>query len=321
MIFAVTLKNLTIMTQQVDTFFAPAERTEPDTIKKQRQVFLDREELRLFLDFMPSLVFVLNECRQIVYANARVYKTLALRCNDLDHAPRPGEAVNCKYVPDAPGGCGTSEHCQICGAVRAILESDSGVESVQTCNLTNQDGDDFTFRTTASMLELEGFKFTVFSLDDISDKERRKNLERIFFHDILNTAGGIQSTSELLMDELEVDRDFYLNAIRANSTKLVDEIKAQRLLLAAENDELKVQPSRILPKALLQDVKESYETQDVARNKTIEFEDYSGENQIYSDPVLLRRIIGNMLKNALEAVEGGKTVTMRSSCSGGRFSV
>ena len=52
-------------------------------------------------------------------------------------------------------------------------------------------------RVTASGFDLEG-KFTVFSLNDISDEKRRAVLERMFFLDVLNTAAGVRGLLEIL---------------------------------------------------------------------------------------------------------------------------
>lgn len=42
----------------------------------------------------------------------------------------------------------------------------------------------------------EGLMLVYFS--DITDQQRRRALERIFFHDVMNTAGGVVGLSRLL---------------------------------------------------------------------------------------------------------------------------
>jgi hypothetical protein len=55
-------------------------------------------------------------------------------------------------------------------------------------------------------MNLDEERFSVLSLRDIRHEKRRRTLERIFFHDVLNTATGLLGFSELL-PELEAEPD------------------------------------------------------------------------------------------------------------------
>ena len=48
--------------------------------------------------------------------------------------------------------------------------------------------------------EYDGELFTICALQDISHEKRRLALERTFFHDVLNTAGGLRGYTELLLE-------------------------------------------------------------------------------------------------------------------------
>jgi len=47
--------------------------------------------------------------------------------------------------------------------------------------------------------EFEDRRYSAFSIMDISHEKRRRALERIFFHDILNIAGGMQTYLEFMV--------------------------------------------------------------------------------------------------------------------------
>ena len=61
-------------------------------------------------------------------------------------------------------------------------------------------------------------------------------LERVFFHDLLNTAGGILSLSAVILDDrsLSPDSRELADLVRAAAGQLVEEIEAQRTLASAE---------------------------------------------------------------------------------------
>ncbi len=55
-------------------------------------------------------------------------------------------------------------------------------------------------RVVSTPIELGGERFTIMALTDISDEKRRQALERVFFHDLLNTAGAVMGYAELLRE-------------------------------------------------------------------------------------------------------------------------
>ena len=71
-----------------------------------------------------SYIFcILNENRQIVFANDVMMKSLGVDHVDLVLGKRFGESFKCIHSADEVGGCGTSEHCRYCGAIESTLES------------------------------------------------------------------------------------------------------------------------------------------------------------------------------------------------------
>ena len=109
--------------------------------------------------------------------------------------------MDCIHAFETEGGCGTTDFCSTCGAVRAILTSQSGVANVQECLiLQRKTGQALDLRVWTTPMTLTRESFTVFIVSDTSDEKRRKALERPFFHDVLNTADGIQGTTELIDD-------------------------------------------------------------------------------------------------------------------------
>lgn len=308
---------MTVMTALLHTDFAPAERAPRATVQEQAAYFKSKELLESLLSAMPDGVLILNSYRQIVYANSKFLELF--RFSDLEQIVglRPGEALNCIYAFKSEGGCGTTLFCSTCGAVKAVLQAQQGRKSVQECRIStkseNNDVQSLDIRVTATPQMFADTQYTIFSLVDISNEKRRRILEKIFFHDITNTAGAIYGLAEIMndttsMEELEA---FGLGEMLSSaSNRLLDEIQAQRQLMAAENGELAVIPEYFYTNAFLQDLANTYQNHPVAENRSVVLDTSVEMALIKSDRAVLGRVVGNMVKNALEACSPGETVTI-----------
>ena len=289
--------------------------------------------IREFLDAVPNMSLVLNEHRQIIFANRAFAEFLGLpgdhQLQGKSHhsafsglyaavlGRRPGEAVGCIRAHLTAGGCGTTPFCQTCGAVISILNSQKlHTLDIQECRMIcgEKNGQEtaLDLRVWSRPLELAGETFTVFSVVDISNEKRRKALERIFFHDVINTAGCIKGLTDLMiqtqMTEAEIRE---MTAMIAESTnQLLEEISAQQMLSAAESGDLKPEPKAVQSLELLAQVVRQFHSHNIAKDKKLVVDADATRFNFISDPVLLRRVLVNLVKNALEASAPGETVTI-----------
>jgi hypothetical protein len=233
---------------------------------------------------------------------------------------RPGELVGCQNADTGPDGCGTSAECLVCGAVNAILASQEGLRSVvRECRilLTKPVAGAMDLSVSATAVTVADESLTICVLRDISDQKRLSVLARMFFHDVLNTAGSIRGVTELLREEASSGspHDEELAQLAELADQLVEEIQAQRDLTYAESGDLEPDVGPVDPRALLERLRASYARHPVARGRAIELaEVWNG--RVLTDERLLRRVLGNMLKNALEATKPGDRVTVRCSEQG-----
>ena len=292
------------------TEFAPAERLAPNDLQRQVDLLSQNNALQTIANAMPNIVLVLNSHRQAVFANQRLVAALGLECASSTFGQRPGELFACIHASETHGGCGTTEFCRTCGAVNAILNGLAGKADVRECSIIrhpNNEALDLRVYTTPLLVEDEPYTF--FAIADISDEKRRRALDRIFFHDILNSAGGLHGLVELLKmvnddkERLELEDDLF-----RFSAELIDEINAQRQLLAAENDELFLKMEELRSLQILKDLVTIYQGHEVARGKHLKIDERSYDLPFTSDKLLLRRVIGNMVKNAVEASGVGDTI-------------
>ena len=293
------------------TQFALAERSSQEELERQI-LYFDTSAVHMVADASPDITLVINSNRQVVFANHRLAEVLGMADLKTALGQRPGELLRCIHSDEQPGGCGTAEACANCGAVRAILHGLEGKPDVEECRLTQRpDNNVLDLRVYATPVQEDDEHYTFFVMADISHEKRRYALERTFFHDILNTAGGLRGLVWMLStatQDAEI-KDIYKD-LDLLSSELVEEINAQRQLLAAENNELEPQMEPLLSHDVLNAVMTTYQAQDVAKGKRLQIAEDAVNIEIVSDKTLLRRVIGNMTKNAFEASEKGETVTL-----------
>jgi len=296
----------------IQTQFASVERADFMDIVKQNHYFSEFGLLCQILDSVQHGVTILNQQRQIVYINQAMVDAAGLSDKEEALGLRVGEAIGCQHAYETEGGCGTTEFCRSCGAVKAILIAQTGRANVQECRITREATspfDSLDLRVAATPLGANGDELTVFSVTDIADEKRRQVLERIFFHDLRNTATVINGAAEILNGQLG-DEDPVSQMLNWASTKLIDEIDAQQQLLAAENGRLQLNFTGVLSVPLLAQLAAMYRV--LAQDKKCQVQvALDADNFIMvTDEAVLSRVLSNMIKNALEACRTGETVTV-----------
>jgi signal transduction histidine kinase len=295
------------MQQPFPTQYAPAERSSVESLQGSIKELSVDAKLKSLVDAIPNILIVLNKQRQVVFYNAALLDLLESDDGSEAYGQRPGELVGCIHASETAGGCGTTEFCRTCGAVNAILTSLKGSRNIQTCRIMLENGGALDLRVWATPYQGEDQTYSIFTVMDISHEQRRRALERIFFHDVLNTAGGLRGFAELMQDSTPEEIDELSDTVLEISEGLIDEIQAQRDLSSAETGDLNIKKTKIDLVRFLEEIKELYSSHEVAKGKTIEIEKADSVT-IITDRVQLRRVVGNMLKNALEAIKPGESV-------------
>ncbi|MFO7726585.1 MAG: HAMP domain-containing sensor histidine kinase [Oceanipulchritudo sp.] len=293
------------------TFFAPAERSSEEELQAQIGLFQSDDLYRGFGNALPVIYLILNANRQVVYANDRVLEALDLNEFSCVYGRRPGELFNCVHASEEAGGCGTSRYCENCGAVQAILGAQSGSRTIKECRLNIEGSLAADFRVMATPMERNGYRFTIFTLEDIQHEKRREALERTFFHDLLNTAGGLSGLVEILeiIDD-EQEKEEVLTLLKKGSQRLIEEIHSGRALSQAESGQLVLNRAPHALLGLISEIIQFYESYPVARNRRLCLSEATEPITAETDRPLLMRVVANLLKNALEASQEGGVVTV-----------
>ena len=295
-----------------DTNFAVPERFPAGELDQLHARLSADEGLCSILDAMPDFVMIVGKTRQVLYGN-RALSAFTTSQGLADFlGMRPGELLSCFHARLAPSGCGTAEACTACGALETILAALDGSSSGHECRVlrhTEHGPEALDLKIWGTPFRWNSQQLVMLVAVDISSEKRRKVLERIFFHDILNTAGVIDSMTQLLMDGV-MSFDDAKDSLRETSRNLVNEILGQRELMAAEHNELAAKPEPLHSLLFLEGVVSSYENSSLARGRQIVVAPDSAGTIFYSDGRLLGRVVGNLLKNALEASVEEEVVTL-----------
>lgn len=289
----------------------PAARLDGIALAEQMKTVGSELTIIAILDAFPGPAVILNDRRQIVAANAQFRDAARPAIGDpVGH--RPGDALGCVEAAMGIDGCGTAEACLVCGAGKALTRLEHGAHSPvrEECLITRActAGREEALEFEAGLTRLPG-DWTLLALRDISGEKRRNVLEQCFIHDAINTAGAVQSLA-YLSSMGDTDCSHLLpEAVEA----LVEELRHQQLLMAAERGELLTRQERFDLADVCADVVRFQARHPVANNRRLVMQVEA--TPIVSDRVLVRRIAINLAKNALEAVPAGTEVVL--SCRPG----
>jgi len=302
--------------------FSAGDRTPIEVIMRQANDFKRNTALHGVLENILNAILILNKNRQIVYMNSRAAKLMNVEDYEVLLGLRPGEAIQCTHAKDSEYGCGTTVFCKECGANKAIQDGFNRTPSVQECRITRiVDGEiqALELLVISSEYIYNNEQFYIVSLADISHEKRRRALERIFFHDVLNTASGLSGAIEMLKMSASAEIMEPVQLAEMALNELIDQIQSQRQLIQAENNELTVSISLTNTIAELTRLVNIYTRHPVCIDKHLKLSSESESIDFYTDRVILGRVLGNLIKNALEASTRGETVTVKSEKKGDAY--
>lgn len=290
-----------------ETCQTPAERDADSEIINIYNLLKKDPYLQILLDAMPLMVMVLNSKRQVVAVNQRMLDMTGVTLEAI-LGKRPGKIIGCVHSSEDSDGCGVGDSCRVCGAVKVLSQERLNNDSVsEECRILTLNGQALDWKVTATPMVMSGQTLKCLVIEDISDQKRRQVLERTFFHDILNTIGGIIGFSRVMAEDGQPCDE--LQEIIQMADELLEEVQSQRELVLAEQGELNLNFEAIEVRTFLNQMAERYHNHPVTDNRKIRVS-ISEDRTIVTDGRLLKRILGNMIKNALEASAETEVVTV-----------
>jgi K+-sensing histidine kinase KdpD len=309
----------TIVADDQETYFdTPARTNEAEICENYTALHAD-VLLREILEGHSDPAVLLDQNRQMVTLNSLAADLFKSAGTPDAIGKRIGEAIHCIHAAEMPAGCGTSPSCAHCGVAAAIRRTTHDeVRDRRDARVTTRihgKHASLDVRTTSAVLHWKGRTLTLVSLKDISDAHRREALEKIFFHDVLNTAGSVHGIATLLPDTTDsAELSELYSMLNSSGEQLIREIEAQRDLVRAEEGDLAVSLSEVTAGSILDGVRSLYRQSPLTDGKEIRFAVMGNDFAIKTDRTILVRCVGNLVKNALEASARGQKVAVTASC-------
>jgi signal transduction histidine kinase len=171
-----------------------------------------------------------------------------------------------------------------------------------------------------AFVEPGGRRVDLVVVEDARQEARREALDQLFFHDVLNTLSSINGYLQVWGELPPETSAGFVPDLQRLAQRAIDEVTAHRDLLQAETGHLRVVPVPVDVPELLQEVCAAFQrTEDDPYR--IQLSVPTLDLPVVTDPVLLRRVVVNLVKNALEASAPEQAVTVRWSPVQRRISV
>lgn len=296
---------MTMLLTKSNNIFKPQKRKDLDEISTERDLINKLDFFKDIFNSLSTLSLVLNSSNQIIFASNDFLDLIDLSTQEKLIGYRPGEALGCVNVPENGEGCGTSDACQMCDAVKTVQECQQTGKKIQKeARLTTSTKNKivaFDLKVTASPFQVEDKVFYIVSFEDISVQQQHKRLERTFYHDMVNIASSIKGITSLLRSSTDDSKkEMFAEKLNFASQMILDQIESQRQMVAAEKNELSINKIDFESSAFLSEIIKLM-TERTEEELLIMMDEETENLSVNTDKSILGRIIINMLKNAIEA--------------------
>ena len=295
------------------------------SVVEKSRVIANNRLLTDALDAIPLHVVIIDENRSVVFLNRSTMDYIEVTDRQQALGKYFGELIKCNNVYQTEYRCGTTNYCRFCGALNSILEGLQGRTNTKECRLLvrkNHVVEALNLNITSSPMMIDDIQMYMLTVEDISAKVRKQALERIFFHDILNTAYAISSGLNLILDdESGIYGNEIMTALPSTAQRLIEEIIDQQQLIRAEQNDLDVSPCSFKTKKFVLDVLNHVRNYQRFTNRKILIDPSFEDITIHTDYTLLVRVLFNMIKNALEAGKSDVRINCRKAGESTRFEI
>jgi hypothetical protein len=294
------------VTPTLSTRFLPAGRTEADRLHAQTAKLAASPIVSAVFQAAGGAVGIVNEERLVVAVNQPFLELLGEGASEA-LGLRPGETLGCTRAAEGPDGCGTGAACASCGAALAMVAAEHrGRPEERDCTITVKRGDrhvDLDLRVRAAPFDVEGERYLLIGVTDISDERRRQQLERSFSGSVYQQVAGLRALGAELADPNPSPG--LLARLRQQIQQLDRTMQIQRALTAGVGGSVEPIPRTVSIAEELSFLAQSVERSAAVRGRKLEIVPPGPGEVMVVDSAMLQHVLMAMVLNALEATRGG----------------
>lgn len=296
------------------TYYAPAERIELQHIHAQAESIARSHAMDTLLQAAAGLLLVINANRQVVAINRTFTDTLGIDDPEKVLGLRFGEILHCRYAFAEPHGCGTTPYCSSCGAVFAMMaaiDDDQPCERICALSIERKgQTHEICLKVRSQPVVADGTRWILVYAQDISEQQNWANMENEFLHDLDNMLCMVKNYSSYLLDQAPAEEA--LQKLRVTTERAHREVRLRSRLSHQRHLDTIATIERVSLQGIRKMVFNIVLYRSVMTGKKIVEEGPEDDLYLSTDPVLVSRVIINMLINALEATGLDGTVKLRT---------
>ncbi len=263
------------------------------------------------VEAVHSIVLIMNLKREIVYANSYAAQAFD-NVNLMDLiGKRPGDVFNCIHSKEDGRGCGFSLSCPSCTALKLFIRAlETSSEITDAAELLIEKGEQRVFRNLeikVTPFDVESERLFIISVIDNTNKNLLNDLENTFFHDVVNKVSALRGYMKLIQQENQMLNQEEYTFLEVVLNDLMDIIYMQRKLVDLNGGKNVLHVEKISAQAIFKYLEHFFSlVDDKYKGRLIKSSNF--EDILFStDEVLIKRVLINIVKNALEeSIKGEK---------------
>lgn len=273
---------------------------------RRSSLLLKNPVIGIILNAVSGYVLILDEDARILAAGPKLLEDLGYSDLSPIEGKGLGECFGCPHAQESSKGCGFSGACQSCPLSRqavAVLTSGdpSGLCFEKVFNAK-------AFRVQCSPLVMDKDTLMIATMVDITHPRRVQTLEDMFFHALLSKVGAMEG----LLREW-ADDPYRISVIGVQLQQLVGQLSqdvlAQKQLINVKTLDVEGRMRAFRPGEICDEVRKFFLNHELTRKRRLDIQ-RSVDQALYTDHVLLLRVLVSMVTNALEACPEGETVAL-----------
>lgn len=290
--------------------------TTPADFLELARGFARTPHLQNFLEVLPMSALVMSQQGDLVFLNQHMFQFIHHKPDSSILGSSYQDLLTAVLNIQHAAPCHTPHACPFCQIKLGIEECKQGMVNTKFAHIETEEGTaQLALKMRLAPLKIADAPYILLLIEDVSQEAQFKLLEQTFLHDLQNTVGSLQGISSWLLSADASEIPEIANLIKHISLEITEEIQSQSELLKAEQHQHPLSTSKINSIDFLNSLKETYSTHPVTKGKRILIAEDCDSFEFLTDQPLLRRLINNLLKNALEIEPEGATIQLRTKVS------